>query len=64
MADEIIGTQAQDAEVNKTGAKEVGVFENGQFVRSYSFAIHGKNFTKLAEEFAAQKTTRSVQKMK
>jgi len=48
----------------KAGAEEVGVYQNGQFVRSYSAEIHGENFTQLAEEFAAQHPKREVRKIR
>ena len=56
--------ETTDPKAEVSGAKELAVYENGQFVRSYSIEIHGKKFVKNAEEFAAQKPTREIRKVR
>jgi hypothetical protein len=48
----------------KAGTEEVGVFLGSNLIRTYSAAIHGEDFTKLAEEFAAQDPKREVRKIR
>jgi hypothetical protein len=55
-------TAAKAAE--KAGAEEVGVFAGNSLIRTYSAEIHGEDFTKLAEEFAAQDLKREVRKIR
>lgn len=40
--------EIQEKTESKVGAKELGVFRNGEFIRSYS----GENFVKNAESYA------------
>lgn len=45
----------------KKNSKVVSVFApDGGFIRSYSEETHGKNFEKLAEEFASKEEGRTV----
>lgn len=48
----------------KAGAEELGVYLGSNLIRSYSAEIHGDDFTKLAEEFAAQDPKREVRKIR
>lgn len=42
------------------GGEKVDVFDNGNFVRSYSAEVHGEKFLDLANEFVGKKAGRSL----
>ena len=51
---------AEKAAAKLGGGEKVDVFENGNFVRSYSEEVHGEKFLDLANEFVAKKGGRSL----
>jgi hypothetical protein len=52
--------EAAPATPSKAKAKAVDVVKDGQYIRTYSAAVHGEKFAELAEEFASKVEGRKV----